>query len=285
MKKALCLILVLALAVLLYACTNDNLQVDSPSDPTPEVSEATDSETTESTEASTETSVPDESEGTEPEETETTAPLHSQLYLPDCTAEQMLRYFEEVILHIEYSFGDGNPALVQKWLAPISYRIYGAPTEEDLAVLDNLFAELNEIPGFPGIYAAESDSFEQLSLYFLDPNAFRDAFSEVIGGEDAYGATQFWYYTETNEIYNARIGYRTDLDQTVRDSILVEEIVNTLGVSDTILRTDSIVYQYSDDNLEPSDIDWVIIKLLYDPAVQCGMGLEECNAIIESLYY
>ena len=214
-----------------------------------------------------------------------TVSSHSPLYLPDHTLAEIQAYFEEVVLNIEYTDGTGNANVVQKWLGPIWYKVYGTPTDEDLAVLQGLFDQLNAISGFPGIYAVEHAGQENMSLSFLEPDAFREGFSHVVHGEDAYGATQFWYYTETNELHTARIGYRTDLDQSIRNSVLLEEIINTLGVSDTVLRPDSIVYQYSNENTSLSDVDLVMLKLLYDPAIQCGMDAESCAAIIRERYY
>jgi hypothetical protein len=216
---------------------------------------------------------------------ETTVSIHSELYLPAYTADQILEYFAEVVLNIEYTDGTGDATVVQKWLGPIRYGIYGTPTDEDLAVLQSLFDQLNEIPGFPGIYPAEYAAHENVSLSFLESEAFREGFSHVVHGENAWGAAEFWYYTETNELYTARIGYRTDLDQSVRNSILVEEIINTLGISDTVLRTDSIVYQYSNENRSLSDVDLVILKLLYDPAILCGMDAQSCAEILRERYY
>ena len=81
------------------------------------------------------------------------------------------------------------------------------------------------------------------------------------------------------------MGYRTDIDQSTRTSVLIEEIINMLGVSDTVLRTDSIVYQYSNENTALSEMDWLILKLLYDPAIQCGMDVDGCRRVIQELYY
>ena len=266
------LVLCLALGLLLCACNSES---NSASLPTYEIptTEAAAEDTTVATTIDA------------PEETESTAPLHAPLYLPEYTSQQVWEYFEEVVLHTEYSDGPGNAALVQKWKEPIFYFIYGTPTDEDLSVLTALFAQLNEIPGFPGIYAAADGEPCNLMIGFLDFESFNMNFLDFLNGEDAYGATQFWYYTDTNEIYTADVGYRTDIDQNTRTSILLEEIVNMLGVSDTVLRTDSIVYQYSDDNFALSDMDWLILKLLYDPAIQCGMDFDGCRAVIQQLYY
>lgn len=268
MQRGLYLGLVFVLLLSLCACKSITPEPDNT---TASTTQTTTAETTIATTAET---VP-----------ETTAPAHSSVYLPEYTPQQITEFFEEVVLHMEYSDGTGNPSLVQKWTAPIRYRIFGKPTEEDLKILEECFAQLNAVPGFPGIYAAAEGEASNLSFNFLNAQDFRLAFSSAVNGEIAFGATQFWYYTATNEIHTARIGYRTDIDQKTRASILVEEIINTLGISDTVLRKDSIVYQYSDDNMTLSDVDWVILKLLYDPAIQCGMNRDQCNAVIQELYY
>lgn len=264
--KKMCVLLYLVL-ILLPGCgkpIQDTVST-APADPVP-----------------TETEIP-----TTMEMTESTAPIqsHSALFLPDYTTQQIQDYFREVVLDVEYSDGTGDSSLVQKWTAPISYRIDGSPTEEDRAVLNMLFSQLNEITGFPGIYPARDNGVEQIRISFLEPDIFRNSYSMVVNGEDAFGATQFWYDTDTNEIFSARIGHRTDLDQRTRNSILLEEIINTLGISDSLLRPDSIVYQYSNENLTLSEVDWVILKLLYHPDIRCGMDAEQCNALIEKLYY
>ena len=212
-------------------------------------------------------------------------PLHSDLYHPDYTLRQIQEYFEEVVLDAEFSDGTGDSSLVQKWMEPIGYRIYGNPTDEDRRILNDFFAQLNRIPGFPGFYTAEAEGLEMLRIHFLEPDVFRDSFSAAVNGEDAYGAMEFWYYTDTNEIYAARIGYRTDLDQMTRSSILLEEIVNMLGISDTLQREDSITYQYSNENLALSEVDWILLKLLYHPEMQCGLDARNCAAVIKEIYY
>jgi len=265
MGKRICLGLVLMLSLFLCACTTD-IDIDVEKEPTAQSTDET--PTAEST-----------------VDGGATAPPHSTLYLPEYSTQQIFDYFEEVVLHTEYSTGSGNSALVQKWNEPLRYCIYGNPTDKDLAVLTDLFAQLNEIAGFPGIHAAADDEPENLTISFLDKESFNESFSEFINGEDAYGATQFWYYTATNEIHTASIGYRTDIDQATRVSILIEEIINMLGISDTVLREDSIVYQYSNSTTALSDVDWIILKMLYDPAIQCGMDADSCSAVIQELYF
>ena len=229
-----------------------------------------------------ETTVP---ETTAAPTTAPTEPLHSSLYREGLDIELVLTYFQEVCNQLEYTDGTSDPALTKKWLTPLVYRIYGEPTTEDLSVLADLCEQLNAVPGFPGIREAQEDEAENLTLNFLDPESFRAQFSECVQGEDAWGACQFWFYNATYEIHTASIGYRTDIPQTDRNSIILEEIVNTLGISDSGRRSDSIVYQDSNDNLQLSEIDWLLLELLYHPDIDCAMDAEMCEKVIRDLYY
>ena len=225
-----------------------------------------------------------ESETTLREETITTAPeteIPTQAPLP---IEDVINYFCEVVLKTEYSDEVGDATLVQKWTDEIHYRIYGEATQEDKRVLNGFFQQLNEIEGFPGIVPAGENDLTDLALYFYDYAIFNQSFGEFLNYEAADGAVQYWYYTDTNVIYDARIGYRTDIDQYTRNSVLLEEIFNGLGITDTALREDSIAYQGFGQPQELSEIDWLILKLLYHPKMKAGMNREACVNVIREIY-
>ena len=198
--------------------------------------------------------------------------------------DEVINYFCEVVLQTEYSDGVGDATLVQKWTKKICYRIYGEATEQDRRVLTGFFEQLNEIEGFPGIVPAGENDLTDLSLYFYDHEAFNRSFGEFLNYEAADGAVQYWYFTDTNVIYDARIGYRTDIDQYTRNSVLLEEVFNGLGITDTVLREDSIAYQGFSQPQELSEIDWLMIKLLYHPKIKAGMNREECVKVIREIY-
>lgn len=271
MHKRVYIAIILTFILLFNGCTKNEL---STPDTTVAENETTNSETMLNEPSSVTTTSP-----------AVTASLHSELYLPQYSTEEIITYFEEVVLNMEYTFSGENLPLVHKWNSPIIYRIYGTPTQEDLNVLNDLFTQLNAIPGFPGIREVTGDEKENLTLSFLNKEDFYYSFPSITVNEDAYGATHFWYYDDTYEIYTADIGYRTDIDQNTRNSILIEEIINTLGISDTTEREDSIVYQYSDDNLTLSDVDLIILKLLYNPSIRSNMNSIDCREAIEKLYY
>lgn len=240
-------------------------------------------ESTSSTEETTETtSAPTETTEAPVETTAATEPAHSDLFISYVTPEDMVRYFNEVCLDAEF-VNSGNATLLQRWESTICYGIYGDPTDEDLRVLDSIVQYLNTIEGFPGIRQAEADWEENLSIYFCDQQELIDRMGDQYWGVD--GGFTFWY-DGWNTIYDATICIRTDLDQEVRNSVILEEIYNSLGpAQDTDLRQESIIYSgYSiPQALHP--IDKAILELLYHPAFSCGMTAAECEPIILSLYY
>ena len=286
MKKKIIILPVLLILSLLVSCGNYS---NSQSEMTEEV--GTEEAGTENTEVG-DTEVEDtdientEIEDSETEVTETESEEeHSALYLPGYSVEEVLRSFNEVVLDAEYATGEGNTSLVQRWDERIYYSVEGSPTEDDLIILRTLFGQLNEIEGFPGIVEATNDLDTNLYIYFEDREAFDMRFRDFLQGEYANGATQYWYYTDTNNIYVASIGYCTDMPADVRESVLLEEVINCLGLSDSQFREDSIVYQYGDNATELSEMDWLILKLMYHPQIRCGMDVTECERVIRELYY
>ena len=291
MKKKIIILPVLLILFLLVACgnhTNSQSEVTEDVETEEAGTENTEVEDTEAEDTDIEDTDVEDTEiddaGTEDTESEFQEE-HSALYLEQYSVEEVLRCFNEVVLDAEYSTGAGNASLVQRWDEKIYYYVEGNPTGEDLAKLQTLFGQLNEIEGFPGIQEASNDLEANLYIFFEDREAFDMRFSDFLQGEYANGATQYWYYTDTNNIYLESIGYCTDMPADVRESVLLEEVINGLGLSDSQFREDSIVYQYGDNAKELSDMDWLILKLMYHPKIRCGMDVTECERVIRELYY
>lgn len=278
MKKNLILILILALC--LTAC----VQQPTPTEPripdTEPTAEETLPQTLPPTELPTEVTQPTQPP-TEPPTVPVTEPPHSQLYIPGLEVEDVIVYFNEVCLDAEVS-NSGDPSRLQRWSTPIFYHIHGDPTEEDLAVIADFTAWLNTILSFPGIYEIDDPSAANLRIHFTDQQGLLDIMGSDFTGLD--GAVTFWYMDD--EIYDADICIRTDLDQELRNSVILEEIYNGLGpIQDTSLREDSIIYSEFSQPQALTQTDELILKLLYHPDLKAGMDADECEAIIRQLYY
>lgn len=211
-----------------------------------------------------------------------TLPPHSEFYLPEVDVENVILYFNEVCLNAEY-VNSGDPSFLQRWNAPIAYRIHGDPTGEDLERIEAFSAWLNTLSGFPGIYEAGDGEYTNLDIHFCD----RQQLIDLMGDNhlDSDGAVTFWY-DNSDVIYNAIICIRTDLDQHLRNSVILEELYNGLGpIQDTALRPDSLIYAGFSEPQELTDMDKLILKLLYHPDLKCGMTAQECEAVIRQIYY
>jgi hypothetical protein len=235
--------------------------------------------TTVTTEATTEATTEPTTEAT----TEaTTRPEHSPLYLPQLDVEDVIRYFNEVCLNAEI-VNAGDPTKLQKWVVPIRYYINGTYTEEDKVTLDNFVSWLNQIEGFPGMHIVDDPVVANLSINFCGPEDYIALMGENFHGTD--GGVTFWY-NGANQIFDAVIGYRTDLSQEVRNSVILEEIYNGLGpINDTWERLTSIIYGGYSTPQWLSEEDQLILKLLFHPMMECGMNAAECEAVIRQLYY
>ena len=224
----------------------------------------------------------------QPETSETTVsepvvsePIHSQLYIPGVSVEDVILYFNEVCLDSEI-INSGDPSYVQKWIAPIYYSLEGDYTDADLAMLASFTDWLNSIEGFPGISRNEDPLKRNLRIHFCDEQTLLSLMGQNFAGTD--GAVTFWY--ADNIICDAIICYRTDLNQYLRNSVILEEIYNGLGpIQDTSLRPDSIIYQEFSQPQQLTAIDELILRLLYHPDIQPGMNKQQCEQVIRSLYY
>lgn len=209
------------------------------------------------------------------------APIHSELFIPGVSADDVILYFQEVCLDAEF-VNSGDASRVQKWTSPIYYTLHGDPTAEDLAVLESFSQWLNAMPGFPGIHEAEDPALANLHIHFCSEAELLSLMGDQYIGND--GAVTFWY--QDDAIYDAIICCRTDLDQSLRNSVILEELYNCLGpVQDTSLREDSIIFAGFSSPQELTPVDQLLLRLLYHPQILCGMDAAECEAVIRSLYY
>lgn len=227
---------------------------------------------------------------TEPTETQTEPytekvtqiPPHSEFYIESLTLEEVTEYFTEVSLDAEYVF-DGDATSLQKWTEPVLYYVYGSPTAEDIEVLNDFCEWLNSIYGFPGIHETDNPDTANLDLHFCGYDEMIDIMGETYRGND--GCVRIWF-DNNDEIYEAVICCSSEIDQEIRNSVIIEEIYNGLGpIQDTSLRSDSIIYAGYSYPQNLTQVDELILKLLYHPSLECGMNADECAEAISQLYY
>lgn len=202
------------------------------------------------------------------------------------STEEIIDYFVEVAMSAEYDTNgnpDGSTRPVVKWNGPIYTGYSGNYTPEDIFLLDTLMEEINGINGFPGFYKAQN----------YDSAAFRMRFA--MAGEMDYvqgyynpgfdGYFTVWWWNSSMSIYDAQIYYRAEnLEQYYRNPTLCEELLQALGImNDSYRYPDSLFYQPYNTVQWPADIDWLILELLYNPAIRAGMSEYECRAVLADI--
>lgn len=205
---------------------------------------------------------------------------HSELYIEGVSVEEVIEYFNEVCLDAEFVI-EGDPSVLQKWESPIYYSIDGYMTGEDEQTLEGFVSWLNTVEGFPGMYEGTADSSDMQITFCTQEDLLAIMGDNYVNTD---GAVEFWYMDDV--IYSAKICYRTDIDQMIRNSVIIEEIYNSLGpIQDTWLREDSVIYAGYSTPQQQTEIDELIIRLLYSEDMKCGMNKAQCEEVIRRLYY
>lgn len=272
-KRAFSILTALAL-LLLCACGTAEPLPEATSEPTPEP---------------TPISTPEPTTEPTPELTPepTAVPEHSTYYLPGYGFEEVFEAFREVTLSSEYPTEDYVPVL-HRWASPIYYYLTGEYTEADGELIDLFFGLLSYLPGFPGAAKAPDEDHANMLLRFCGEEEFFERISDFLTENEMEGAVEYWYAPETNELVRAEVFYRSDAltGPEQRTSVLLEEIINGIGATnDTLYREDSILYQYGSEVTFPSDMDWTIIQMIYDPALRPGMDEEACKEALRGVYW
>ena len=278
-----CLLVLCLLAGCSFLPTEETERTETPTFPETITMIQTEPETEPETETETEPETEMETESETQQETEPEAG-HSALYLSDVPVEDVITYFNEVCLDCEYVLS-GDPSYVQKWVTPIYYSIDGGCTPKDLAKVEEMAALLNEIEGFPGIYPADEETEANMRIHFWSFKLMMEEMGHYVNGDESDALFHF-LYNGNNEIFDVEICVRTDVDQRSRDAFILHELCNSLGPGqDSMLRTDSIIYQGHITAKELTDVDLLLLQLLYHPDMLCGMDAAACEQVIRSLYY
>ena len=226
-----------------------------------------------------------------PTPTQTPTPTPSPTPVPDddrihtmefgYTPEQVLSYYLETGLQPEYAKGQ-NYNFVKKWKTTVIVRVEGSPDDDDREVMRNLFEQLNQVKGFPGIRLAKEGEEPSLIIRFLPKDEYEPYAKAAIGDELTDGYSLIWF--RYGIIYEAEIGIVNDLTRTNKNHVILEEIVQSLGLQDdSYSYPDSLFYQGYNEPQRPSDLDWLLVRFLYHEKMQPLMEKPEIQLVAEEV--
>lgn len=197
-------------------------------------------------------------------------------------AYDVVSYYLEIGMSSEYS--NGTPInYVRKWMVPIKAYIGGCPRECDLELIQRLFDALNDVYGFPGIDFCDSLEEANMEINFLDPEDYFPASFKAVGADITDGYSTIWF--TDGRLTDAEIGIRTDLTDTNKNHVILEEIVQALGLqNDSYSYPDSLYYQGYNEPQWPTDLDWLLVRFLYRPEMRPLMSEAEVLEVAEQVF-
>lgn len=258
MKRAFFLIIILC-AVLFVSCSKENSL--------PEAGRTRTGRKPAATEAPTDTPTPTLT----PEPTDTPTPTPEGPKMLDAGAvglkkADIVDYYCRVGLTSEFTNGNVID-YVRKWQQPIYYTVNGTPNEDDIALIERLVSALNQVDGFPGMYPADSEGDSaNFIMMFLDYDEYKAASLAAVGTELTDGYSSIWFMG--GDITQAEIGVCNDLTRTNKNHVILEEIIQALGLqNDTYDYPESLFYQGYNEPQWPCELDWFLVRFLYHPEI------------------
>ena len=177
---------------------------------------------------------------------------------------------------------EGGPLI--RWEEPLRIYVGGNPTQEDVAFLDEFLIELSfRVPLLPPVYRVYSEDEANITVYYAPMDELDEYVTDFIEGN--WGMVTFFYSNYC--LYDAEIGIANDVTtQEDRNHIVMEEIVGGIGLgNDHYVYSDSIIYQPWSNAQQLSEVDWLMLNMVYSPVVKPGMSYEQVRGLLLPLIY
>ncbi|MBS1195348.1 MAG: hypothetical protein H6R33_68 [Actinobacteria bacterium] len=185
-----------------------------------------------------------------------------------------LTYFEEIAGQAEYG---GEPGVIHKWAEDVRIQVFGDPTQRDLAVLDKVIEDLNEIIDPVQLTLVESNP--EVEIHFAPEADFSSILPEYVPGNLAF----FYAWWDDLGIITEAVVLisTTGTDADERAHLIREELTQTLGLmNDSPRYEDSIFYTEWTTVNRYAPIDRAVIEMLYQPLVLPGMAVEDALTVL-----
>lgn len=176
-------------------------------------------------------------------------------------------------------YNDNGRDQMTRWEKPIYVYAGGSPTKKDLSELDSFLMQLNvQVPLLPNITRVAQESQANITVYYVKLSRMSEYVSDYHSGNWGY----FSYRFQNNVRYQARIALAIDkANQKQRNHLMREELVGALGLSnDHEVYADSILYQAWTEVQTLSDVDWLMLNMVYSPYTAPGMTYSQVYAAL-----
>ncbi len=175
---------------------------------------------------------------------------------------------------------EGNSQPLVRWTDTIRIFVKGSPAEQDYQQLDSFIMELaTHCPNIPNIRRVSSEDQANVTLTYCPLDQMGNYVPHYVDGNWGF----FYYnYNEAHEIYKVQIAIASDVNSPEsKHHLLMEELVGGLGLTnDHYDYSDSILYGEWTTTQQLSDLDWLMINMLYDPDLYPGISRSDAYSIL-----
>jgi len=169
-------------------------------------------------------------------------------------------------------YGGAHP--LARWDGPIRIYVDGQPSQADREHLDAFVLQLcYRVPTMPNVTIVEDRAQANMFIWFGPLDEMGQHVANYTQGNWGY----FTYWYRSHRIVEAEIAIATDVtNQRERNHLAKEEIVGALGLTnDHDVFSDSILYQPWTTTQELSEVDWLMLNMIYHPSVSPGCDWAE----------
>ncbi len=187
-----------------------------------------------------------------------------------------VEYFEEIAFGNEFAT-DTQTQYVRKWNQDIRIKVMGSPTKDDWQTLQRVINELNQL--VDDIQISLDNQNHNLEIYFVPQEEFPQYEPNYIPGNLGFF---FIWWNGNLEINRGKILISTNqVTQIERSHLIREELTQSLGLmNDAWTYPDSIFYQDWTEVNQFSELDKVVIRILYSPEIRRGMTKQQVRDIL-----
>ena len=189
-----------------------------------------------------------------------------------------LALFDVCALSAEYPGQNYQKGRLIRWSRGIRVYLDGNPGSADRQKVSDFLMELGlRVPDLPPVTEVASRSDANMIIYFGPLDRLSEHVTDYVSGN--WG--MFHYDYSDWCIYHAEIGIASDVTtQQDRNHLIQEEIVGALGLTnDHYVYKDSILYQPWTTVQQLSDVDWIMLNMVYSPLVSPGMKQDKLHKI------
>ena len=209
----------------------------------------------------------------------------AERYDPDSIEEawrQAVSLFSQCAFNAPYE--DETRDQLIRWVDRIRIYLDGSPTKADIRQVDSFIMELSlRVPELPWIVRVESEEEANMVIHYCRLSEMESILPQYVEGN--WGMYSYSYHPN-GEIFKATICIARDkANQSARNHLIREEIVGALGLTNGHeVYQDSILYRKWTTVQTLSDVDWLMLNLLYSPHVFPGWNHDQTMQALESYY-